>query len=102
MKQGRERVTNSTDPDEIAELRRTAPDVKESMEIGLETGTPSVVSSREIDFLSLADPEFRNYWPPVDAAPEFRSTMIDFYDVCHKLHLDVLRAVALGLGTWGS
>jgi hypothetical protein len=41
VKRGRERVTNSTDPNEIAELRRTAPDVKESMEIGLETGTPS-------------------------------------------------------------
>ena len=40
VKQGRERVTNSTDPEEIAELRRTAPDVKESMEIGLETGPP--------------------------------------------------------------
>lgn len=38
VKQGRERVTNSTDPDVIAELRRTTPDVKESMEIGLETG----------------------------------------------------------------
>jgi len=80
VKQGRERVTNSTDPDEIAELRRTAPDVKESMEIGLET-----------------DPEFRNYWPPIDMSPQFRSTMINFYDVSHKLHLDVLRAVALGL-----
>lgn len=40
VKRGRERVTNSTDPDEIAELRRSAPDVKESMEIGLETGPP--------------------------------------------------------------
>lgn len=43
MKQGRERVTNATDPDEIAELRRTAPDVKESMEIGLETGGYSII-----------------------------------------------------------
>lgn len=38
VKQGRERVTNVTDPDEIAKLRATAPDVKESIEIGLETG----------------------------------------------------------------
>lgn len=43
VKQGRERVTNSTDLEEIAELRRTAPDVKESMEIGLETGLPSTL-----------------------------------------------------------
>ena len=28
--------------------------------------------------------------------------MIDFYDVCHKLHLDVLRAVALGLGMYAA
>jgi len=81
VKQGRELVTNSTDPDEIAELRRTAPDVKESMEIGLET-----------------DPTYRNQWPPIEMAPQFRSTMINFYDICHKLHVDVLRAVALGLG----
>jgi len=81
VKQGRERVTNSTDPEEIAELRRTAPDVKESMEIGLET-----------------DPTYRNQWPPIEVAPQFRSTMINFYDICHKLHLDVLRAAALGLG----
>lgn len=38
VKRGRERVTQSTDAAEIAELRRTAPDVKESMEIGNDAG----------------------------------------------------------------
>jgi len=28
--------------------------------------------------------------------------MIKFYDICHKLHLDVLRAVALGLGMYAT
>lgn len=41
---------------------------------------------------------YRNYWPPIDVAPEFRSTMLNFYDICHDLHMDVLRAIALGLG----
>ena len=34
MKIGRERVTQSADADEIAQLRAKAPDYKESMEIG--------------------------------------------------------------------
>jgi len=80
-KVGRERVTNSNDREEVAALRKTAPDCKESFEIGLET-----------------DPEFRNHWPPEDLAPNFRLTMIRFYDICHKLHVDVMRAIALGLG----
>ena len=42
VKQGRERVTQSSDPDEIAELRRVAPDVKESMEIGNDAGLISL------------------------------------------------------------
>lgn len=81
VKQGRERVTNVTDADEIARLRAIAPDVKESMEIGLES-----------------DPTFKNYWPSAPHAPSFRQTMLDFYETCHTLHMDVLRSVALGLG----
>jgi len=81
VKQGRERVTQSNDPDEIAELRRTAPDVKESMEIGNDS-----------------DPVWRNHWPPATVAPKFTPTMLQFYDICHELHMDVLRAIALGLG----
>jgi len=81
VKQGRERVTQSSDPDEIAELRRVAPDVKESIEIGND-----------------ADPVWRNHWPPPAVAPNFTPTMLQFYDICHELHMDVLRAIALGLG----
>ncbi|KAF8325171.1 Clavaminate synthase-like protein [Cantharellus anzutake] len=78
---GREQTTNANDPAEIAALREVAPDRKESFEIGLET-----------------DPEFRNYWPPEQLVPDFRSTMIHFYDACHNLHMDIMRAIALGLG----
>lgn len=55
VKQGRERVTNFTDPDVIAELRRTTPDVKESMEIGLETGLllSSLVKNRPASLKSF-------------------------------------------------
>ncbi|KAF8320839.1 Clavaminate synthase-like protein [Clavulina sp. PMI_390] len=90
VKQGRERVTNSTDADEIAQLRATAPDVKESLEIGLETGKEYLIP--------LNYPDYRNYWPPSEVAPKFRPAMLHFYDTCHTLHMDVLRAVALGLG----
>lgn len=41
-------MTNVTDPEEIARLRASAPDVKESMEIGQETG-PFVRSRRSRD-----------------------------------------------------
>jgi len=78
---GRERVTTSNDREEVAALREAAPDCKESFEIGLET-----------------DPEFRNHWPPEDHVPDFRSTMIRFFDTCHNLHVDIMRAIALGLG----
>ncbi|KAF8325168.1 Clavaminate synthase-like protein [Cantharellus anzutake] len=81
VKQGRERVTDSTDPEVIKKLRETSPDVKESMEIGLET-----------------DPAWKNHWPSTGVAPDFRSTMLKFYDTCHTLHLDVLRSIAMGLG----
>ncbi|GJE84568.1 clavaminate synthase-like protein [Phanerochaete sordida] len=77
---GRERVTQSADPAEIAALRAAAPDCKETMEIG-----------REGD-------AWANQWPDEADAPRFRATMLDFAATCHALHVHVMRAVALGLG----
>ncbi|RDB19906.1 hypothetical protein Hypma_012757 [Hypsizygus marmoreus] len=78
---GRERVTQSADPDEIASLRAKAPDFKESMEIGRDW-----------------DAEWKNQWPAEKDAPKFKDTMLDFYQTCHDLHVLVMRSIALGLG----
>jgi len=81
VQQGRERVTQSTNAEEIALLRSKAPDAKESMEIGRDWGTV-----------------WKNKWPREDAVPGFKSTMLDFFQTCHDLHVSVMSAVALGLG----
>jgi len=78
--QGRERVTNATDEKEIAALRETAPDYKESLEIG-----------RELDKI------WKNEWPTEEELPGFRQTMLEFRKRADKLHLEVLRAIAIGL-----
>ena len=77
---GRERVTQSADAEEIAKLRETAPDYKESMEIGRDW-----------------DKTWKNQWPQDTDVPRFKHTMLDFYQTCHELHVHVMRAIALGL-----
>jgi hypothetical protein len=61
---GRERVTQSGDPSEIALLRKSAPDYKESMEIGRNW-----------------DDTWKNMWPREEDAPAFQKTMVDFFQV---------------------
>ena len=68
---GRERVTQSADPDEIAAMRQKSPDYKESMEIGRDW-----------------DKTWKNQWPEENAAPEFKKTMLHFFQVCIRLHND--------------
>ncbi|KXN89520.1 1-aminocyclopropane-1-carboxylate oxidase [Leucoagaricus sp. SymC.cos] len=80
VKIGRERVTQSKDPNEIAALRAKAPDFKESMEIGRDW-----------------DSEWKNMWPREVDAPGFKQTMLEFYQTCHNLHVDVMRSIAFGL-----
>lgn len=77
---GRERVTTSNDPEEIAVLRASAPDCKETMEIGRDW-----------------DAEWKNRWPRETDAPLFKQTMLHFYQTCHGLHVHVMRSIALGL-----
>ncbi|KAI0729449.1 Clavaminate synthase-like protein [Fomitopsis betulina] len=77
---GRERVTQSADANEIAELRAKAPDFKESMEIGRDWDTT-----------------WKNRWPEEGAVPDFRETMLQLFQSCHELHTLVMRAIALGL-----
>ncbi len=64
MKIGQERVTQSNDASEIAELRNKNPDTKETMEIGRDW-----------------DKTWRNYWPQESDAPGFKQTMLDFFQV---------------------
>lgn len=61
---GRERVTQSNNPEEIAALRAKAPDHKESMEIGRDW-----------------DAEWKNQWPSESLVPGFKQRMLDFYEV---------------------
>jgi hypothetical protein len=79
--QGREKVTDATDAEEIEQLRAAeGEDLKESLEIGREgeEGLP-------------------NHWPEKDGE-EFKASMLDFFDKCKDLHVNVMRAIAVGLG----
>jgi len=80
---GREKVTQSNDPDEIAKLRESNPDLKESMEIGREgvEGMP-------------------NQWPDQldDEGKTFTRDMQQFFITLQHLHTSVMRAIALGMG----
>lgn len=82
---GREKVTlaDLNDRDEIAKLRASNPDLKESMEIGREgvEGLP-------------------NRWPDtLDAAgAAFTAHMQSFFRTCAALHGEVMRAIAVGMG----
>lgn len=80
---GREKVTQSSDPDEIAKLRASNPDLKESMEIGREgvEGMP-------------------NQWPAAFDEQGFAFTrdMQLFFLELQALHMSVMRAIALGMG----
>jgi isopenicillin N synthase-like dioxygenase len=80
---GREKVTQSSDPEEIARLRASNPDLKETMEIGRE-GVPGLP----------------NQWPDkLDAeGEEFTKTMKAFFNMCKDMHIKVMRAIALGMG----
>lgn len=83
VKAGREKVTQSLDPEEIARLRLKNPDIKESMEIGREgvSGQP-------------------NQWPDKidEEGIEFTRTMKSFHRLLKDLHVNVMRALALGMG----
>jgi len=80
VKIGRERVTQSSDPEEIAALRANAPDFKETMEIGRDW-----------------DSVWKNRWPSESVTPGFKQRMLDFYETCHELHVHVMRSIATGL-----
>lgn len=57
-------MTNSQDETEIARLRASAPDYKESMEIGRDWDTT-----------------WKNMWPQESDVPGFKNFMLEFYQV---------------------
>ncbi|KAG5300813.1 oxidoreductase [Histoplasma ohiense] len=79
---GREKVSQSSDKDEIQKMRVTIPDLKESFEIGRddEAGLP-------------------NQWPDKldDKGEEFTEIMKAFFLTCKELHIKVMSAIAVGL-----
>ncbi|KAJ7319410.1 thymine dioxygenase [Mycena albidolilacea] len=79
---GQEKVVQHVyHPDAIAEQRAQAPDVKESFECG-----------REEDELQP------NIWLPEGVLPGFKEACLDFFWLCHGVELNILRALAIGLG----
>lgn len=80
---GREKVTQLVDNGDVEALRAAVPDLKESFEIGREgeEGLP-------------------NMWPNRfdDEGQAFKDVMLEFFDRCKDLHMQVMRAVAMGLG----
>lgn len=82
--QGREKVTDLEEAGDVAELRKSVPDLKESLEIGRdnEEGMP-------------------NMWPSTDGdedAKTFQEIMLNFHSTCKNLHIQLMRAIALGMG----
>jgi len=80
--QGREKLVVLEETGTEEELRKTVPDLKESLEIGRDD-----------------QPEMPNMWPSGDeAAKEFKQEMLNFFQTCKGLHMQVMRAIALGMG----
>lgn len=67
--------------EEVGKIRSAAPDLKESFEIGREgeEGHP-------------------NQWPPEDSLKSFKGEMLDFFEECRLMHVQVMRAIAVGMG----
>ncbi len=85
---GREKVTQLADLDAVAKLKEAVPDIKESIEIGRED-----------------EEDFPNQWPDETSAaaaaadlPGFKATMVDFHAQCKAVHIEVMRAIAVGMG----
>jgi isopenicillin N synthase-like dioxygenase len=79
---GREKVSNFTDITDVEKVRASAPDLKESFEIGREgeAGCP-------------------NQWPQEQGDMSgFKPDMSGFFAQCKAMHLEVMRAIAVGMG----
>ncbi|OJJ37300.1 hypothetical protein ASPWEDRAFT_170786 [Aspergillus wentii DTO 134E9] len=79
---GQEKLTQPDEASGVETLRATIPDLKETMEIGRDDvdGSP-------------------NRWPDQidDEGKDFKQIMKSFFDMCKILHMQVMRAIALGM-----
>ncbi|KIV98832.1 uncharacterized protein PV09_09403 [Verruconis gallopava] len=86
---GKEKVTNldldSKDENAIEQLRAMVPDMKESLEIGSDAGP------------RYPKKPWQNHYPD-DSLPGFGKAVSSFYEQCDDLHLQILSAIAEGLG----
>ncbi|KAF2432360.1 thymine dioxygenase [Tothia fuscella] len=80
---GREKVTQLADKEDVEALRLAAPDLKESLEIGRDD-----------------EEDCPNMWPSVEdeAGRVFKEKSLAFFEECKGLHMQVMRAIAVGLG----
>ncbi|KAK4546342.1 hypothetical protein LTR36_002019 [Oleoguttula mirabilis] len=81
---GREKTTDLKDAADIeAKRAEEGADLKESFEIGRE-----------------GEPNHPNHWPDRfdDNGADFKKQMLHFHDTCKQLHMQVMRAMAVGLG----
>ena len=78
---GREKVSQLQTEEEVEKIRSAAPDLKESYEIGREgeEGHP-------------------NQWPTEGKLQGFRGEMLEFFEECRLMHVEVMRAIAVGMG----
>ncbi|ERT01308.1 oxidoreductase, 2OG-Fe(II) oxygenase family [Sporothrix schenckii 1099-18] len=79
---GREKVVQMVyDEASIGDLRKV-PDFKESFEIGRDYNATRV----------------RNIWLPEEDLPGFRDFFVKFFELGYQMELDLLRAIAIGMG----
>jgi len=81
---GREKVSTLLTAEEVAKAKAQAPDLKESFEIGRE-GVEGMPNNWPLQ--SAADPDARS----------FKENMLQFHDLCKELHVNVMRAIAVGM-----
>ncbi|KAF5696547.1 cytochrome P450 monooxygenase [Fusarium globosum] len=79
---GREKVSQLSDIQEVEKVRAALPDLKESLEIGRED-----------------EPGRPNRWlEETGDLVGFRKDMLGFFEKCRQLHVEVMKAIAVGMG----
>lgn len=79
---GREKVTQLMDIADVEKVRAALPDIKESLEIGRDN-----------------EPGHPNNWLEESGnMVGFRKDMLGFFEQCRQLHVEVMRAIAVGMG----
>ncbi|KAJ2892408.1 Clavaminate synthase-like protein [Zalerion maritima] len=79
---GREKVSVLKAITDVTQLRSSNPDLKETFEIGRE-----------------GQEDMPNHWPKEEGETSgFKPTMLEFFSQCKALHVEVMRAIAVGMG----